>query len=197
MASHRWILNKRNTRSNKTITFDLIKIPERASSVARGGKITRCAVKPRPLARGYKARGLTLVWRLLLLDVRSQNLNRCPSARCCEVRWRPQDAFPVSPLNIWTFQSQQPTRNTLEAVHQRRDGMLGRIVHEQVNVIVLAVHFDKCRLEVSADLLEDDSKAIDGVCVKIPSFDTLWRRPSEREVETCNVYRVIFHLTLA
>jgi hypothetical protein len=25
----------------------------------------------------------------------------------------------------------------------------------------------------------------------------LWRRPSEREVETCNVYRVIFHLTLA
>ena len=51
--------------------------------------------------------------------------------------------------------------------------MLGRIVHEQVNVIVLAVHFDKCRLEVSADLLEDDSKAIDGVCVKyLPSI--LW-----------------------
>ena len=36
--------------------------------------------------------------------------------------------------------------------------MLRRIVHEQMNVIVFAVHFDKCRLEIRTDLLEDHSE---------------------------------------
>ena len=39
-------------------------------------------------------------------------------------------------------------------------------MNEQVDVLGLAVHFNQLRLEVQADLLENDFEPMDGVSVK-------------------------------
>lgn len=46
--------------------------------------------------------------------------------------------------------------------------MLGRIVHQQVNVVVFAVHLNQLGFEVSTDVGEDGPKSDDGVTVKYP-----------------------------
>ena len=49
--------------------------------------------------------------------------------------------------------------------------MLGRIIHQQVNVVVLAVHLNESRFKVPANALEDGTKAIDRISVKyLPSI---------------------------
>jgi hypothetical protein len=48
-------------------------------------------------------------------------------------RFRMSDPFPA-----W-----QATRNAFEAVHQIGDGRLGRVRHQQVNMVVLTVY--RCR----------------------------------------------------
>ena len=44
--------------------------------------------------------------------------------------------------------------------------MLGRVVHEQMYVVYRAVHLDQLRLEVSANLAEDDFEPLEGIRVK-------------------------------
>ena len=47
--------------------------------------------------------------------------------------------------------------------------MLGRIVYQQVNVIVLTVHRDKLSGKVTTDLLEDGAESLQGIAVKYSS----------------------------
>ena len=51
--------------------------------------------------------------------------------------------------------AQQAAEYVLEAVHEVREGELGRLLDPQMQVIVLAVHFDALRLEVGTDFVED------------------------------------------
>jgi putative transposase len=46
--------------------------------------------------------------------------------------------------------------------------MLRSVVHQQVNVVVLAIHLDPFRLEVNTNFREDETKPIEGVSVKSP-----------------------------
>ena len=47
--------------------------------------------------------------------------------------------------------------------------MLGRIVQEQVNVIVFAVHSHQLGCKVTTDLLEDGAESLQGIAVKYSS----------------------------
>ncbi len=51
--------------------------------------------------------------------------------------------------------SKHSARHALEAVDELRNGNTGRIVHQQVHVIPLAVHFNQLCIEVLADALKD------------------------------------------
>lgn len=44
--------------------------------------------------------------------------------------------------------------------------MLRRVVHQQVNVVVPAVHLHQLRFEIVADIGEDRTKTVDGISVK-------------------------------
>ena len=44
--------------------------------------------------------------------------------------------------------------------------MLGRVVHQQVNVVVLTVHLNESRFKVPAHALEDDTKVIESISVQ-------------------------------
>ena len=46
--------------------------------------------------------------------------------------------------------------------------MLGWVIHQQVNVVVFAVHLNQLRLKIVADVGEDGTKAVDSVSVKYP-----------------------------
>ena len=72
------------------------------------------------------------------------------------------------PYQVWAFEAKQSTGNAFKTVYQRRDRVLRRIVHEQVNVVVLATRFNKLGFEVSTDLLKDGSKPLDRIHVEDP-----------------------------
>ena len=46
--------------------------------------------------------------------------------------------------------------------------MLRRVVHQQMNVAVFAIHLDQLRLEIVADVAEDGTKARDSISVQYP-----------------------------
>ena len=46
--------------------------------------------------------------------------------------------------------------------------MLRWIVHQQMNVVVFAIHLDQLSLEIVADLAEDGTKASDSISVQRP-----------------------------
>ena len=46
--------------------------------------------------------------------------------------------------------------------------MLRRVVHQQMNVVVFAIHLDQLRLEIVADVAEDGTKASDSISVQRP-----------------------------
>jgi len=46
--------------------------------------------------------------------------------------------------------------------------MLRWIVHQQMNVVVFAIHLDQLRLEIVADVAEDGTKASDSISVQYP-----------------------------
>ena len=46
--------------------------------------------------------------------------------------------------------------------------MLRWVVHQQMNVVVFAIHLDQLRLEIVADLAEDGTKASDSISVQCP-----------------------------
>ena len=51
--------------------------------------------------------------------------------------------------------SKHSARDALETIDELRNGNIGRIVHQQVNMIALTVHFNQFCIEVLADALED------------------------------------------
>jgi hypothetical protein len=46
--------------------------------------------------------------------------------------------------------------------------MLVRVVHQQVNVVVFAVHVNRRRFKIVANVGENGTKAVDGIFVKDP-----------------------------
>ena len=46
--------------------------------------------------------------------------------------------------------------------------MLGRVVHQQVNVVVLAVHLNQRRFKIVANVGENGPKTVDGIFVQYP-----------------------------
>ena len=57
-------------------------------------------------------------------------------------------------------------RHALEAVDELRNGNIGRIVHQQLNMIPLSVHFHQFCIEVLADVLEDVFEEPKLICSK-------------------------------
>jgi len=92
------------------------------------------------------------VWRLLLFDVLADDIDGCTAATASEVGRRPQGTAPqlLVDARVVLF-ADHTTGHALQAVHQRRDGDLGRVVHKQVDVIVLTVELNQFRLEVGTD----------------------------------------------
>ena len=46
--------------------------------------------------------------------------------------------------------------------------MLGRVVHQQVNVVVFAVHLNQRRFKIVANVGENGTKTVEGIFVKDP-----------------------------
>ena len=69
--------------------------------------------------------------------------------------WRTMEIGTPPHLDVGPFLAQQTAGDALEAVHEVGDGDLGRVLHQQVDMIILAVHLDQLRLEVGADPGED------------------------------------------
>lgn len=84
----------------------------------------------------------------------------------CEVGRRPQYAVPVAFLDVRALLAKQAAGDALETVHEVRDSHFGRILHQQVHMIVIAVHLDQFCLEVGADLGGDRAKPVDGVGIE-------------------------------
>jgi len=102
------------------------------------------------------------VWRLLLFDVLADDLDGCTAATASKVGRRPQGTAPqlLADARVVLF-ADHAAGHALQAVHQRRDGDLGRVVHQQVDVIVLTVELHQFRLEVGADAGEDVTQVVE------------------------------------
>ena len=90
----------------------------------------------------------------LIFDVSLDDIERSATARRSEVAGRPQGAFSVSLRQRRILLSEKARRHTLEAVDERRKRDLGRVICEQVNMIVLSIKLDNFRLEVGTDAAE-------------------------------------------
>src|SRR5215204_984455 len=95
--------------------------------------------------------------RALLADVLLERLQRRATGRRGKVRRRPQ-VLPVGadPVAL----AQLPRGDALEGVHQPGDGDLRRVGHEQVHVVVLAVHLDELGAEVGAHTGEHRTQGV-------------------------------------
>ncbi len=112
-------------------------------------------VKPRLLGRRYKPRSFRLIRRLLIFDVCLNHREGSSAAACGEIRRRPQAGSKASFEPSQRLLSDHSARNALEAIDELRNGNNGRIVHQQVDMISFAVHFDKLCIEILADALKD------------------------------------------
>ena len=106
------------------------------------------------------------VWRLLLLNVLTQDGNGSTTATRSKVRWRPKNVFPISALHVWSLKPEESAGNTFKAVDQRRYRMLGWVVHQQMDVVYFAVHLDQLGLEVLANLAEYKFEPMDRIGVE-------------------------------
>ena len=77
------------------------------------------------------------------------------SAASGEIRRRPQTGPEASFEPDLRLLSKHSARDALETIDELRNGNIGRIVHQQVNMIALTVHFNQFCIEVLADALED------------------------------------------
>lgn len=103
---------------------------------------------------------------LLLLDVPANHVDGCAAARRCEVGRRPQHVPPVPVGYVGPLFAQQAAGYALEAVHEIGHGHLRWVVHQQMNMIVLAVHLHQLGLEVLAHAGEMQAQPLDRVNVK-------------------------------
>ena len=89
-------------------------------------------------------------------------------------------------LDVWSLFAPQATGHAFQAIHQTRNGHLRRIFHQQVNMIISAVHADQGGLEVGTDLGKDSLVARIGMETEfslsqaVASGDAFEHRPSER-----------------
>ncbi len=102
------------------------------------------------------------MWRLLLFNVLADDFDGCAGAASGEVGRRPQRTAPqlLADARVVLF-ADHAAGDAFQAVHLRRDGDLRRIVHQQVDVVVLAVELHEFRLEVGADAGEDAAQVLD------------------------------------
>jgi hypothetical protein len=103
--------------------------------------IDRVRGKPRPSqgggdsADGVAILFLTLLRRLLLLNVLPNHLNRRTATTSRKVAWRPKSATPQRCLNGRVMlTANHPTRYAFQAIHSIGNGYFGRIIHAQVNL---------------------------------------------------------------
>ena len=121
-----------------------------------------------------------LVRRFLLLDILSDDADRSAAARRSEVRGRPQYAVVIAVPDVGPLIAQHSARSALQAVNQRRHREFGRIFHQEVYVIVLAIHLDQLRFKVHADAMEDLSQPFYGSFVK--NFAPVFRHKYQMNV---------------
>ena len=67
----------------------------------------------------------------------------------------------VAPAHFGPILAKPPARHAFERIDEIGNRDLGRIVHEKVDVIVLAVALDKLGLEILADLGEYTREVFD------------------------------------
>src|ERR1700691_4908084 len=79
----------------------------------------------------------SMYWRMMLIGAPPQD-----AAGCSEVGRGPEDPFPVSPRQFGAHLAKAPTGHPFEAVHRRRHRDLGRVVHQQMHMIILPIHLD-------------------------------------------------------
>lgn len=88
----------------------------------------------------------------LALDVRLDDIERCPAARHRAIAWAPEMLTPQLFPDFGEVQFSQPIgRRTFQAIDQGGDGHFWRISYKKVNVIVLAVEFEQLGLEILTD----------------------------------------------
>lgn len=111
-----------------------------------------------------KARGRLvscLIRRALLFDVLANDADRSTAARGREIGGRPQNALPVALRHGGVVLAQSAAGHSLEAVHQSRYSHLGRIVHQQVHMVIFPIHLNQLRLEIHADRGKDTAHIIE------------------------------------
>lgn len=102
------------------------------------------------------------MWRFLLLDVLTHDLNGRTGATGGEVRRRPQRTRPEFVANARVvFLTDHAAGDPFKAIDQRRDGDLGGVVHQEVDVVILAVEFHEFSLEVGTHPGEDLAQVIE------------------------------------
>ena len=102
----------------------------------------------------------------LPLDVLLQYANGRTAATSGEIRGRPKNTFPILLSDVGPRQPKQSTGNAFEAIDQRRDGVFGWVVHNQVNLVCLAMHLRQLAFKISTDLLEDGFEPVESIGVK-------------------------------
>jgi len=93
-----------------------------------------------------------LIRSLLLFDILPDDGDRGAAAGSGEVARAPEDVLIIPGGDLRVATPQDPGGSALEAVHQGGDSDLGRVMDQEINMVVLAVHLDQLRLEVGADL---------------------------------------------
>ena len=78
----------------------------------------------------------------------ADDADRRTETRGGEVTGRPQNTLAVTPTQSGMLLAKAAARYAFEAVHQPQERDFRRIVHQQMHVIVFAVHLDKRRREV-------------------------------------------------
>ena len=90
----------------------------------------------------------------------------CATTGCCEIGRGPEHVLPVAGFDFRHAFAQHVTGNTFERIYERGDCNFRRVVHEQVNVVFLAVHLYQLSVKVSADLGEDMLQLLNSFAIK-------------------------------
>lgn len=91
----------------------------------------------------------------MLLDVLLHDFQRSAAAGCSKIGRAPKVVAPELALYLWeVLLPQAATGDAFQAVHQLGKLHGGRILDEQMNMVVLAVHLLQHRVKLGADAEE-------------------------------------------
>lgn len=93
-------------------------------------------------------------WSFLLFDVLPDDGDWRSTARSGKVAGRPKHAFPVPPFEFREPSSQMSGRYPLEAIHESRYRHFGRVMHQEMDMVLLAIEFHEFGLEIPAHILK-------------------------------------------